>query len=154
MVECIHGLDFAACDVCSPKKTPVVERATPKPRVLREPAARSLRAKTPQRLHVVLSLDDFADALAEGELADPIYYVGPEELAWTERRRSPRALEHVVLVVSADAVHGLDTLPLSAVQLVAVANNAAQERVRELLAMTDLAPKVVVHPPWFTPSST
>ena len=154
MPECIHGLDFAACDVCSPKKQPVVERAAPKPRVARAAPARSLRAKTPQRLHVVLSLEDFADALAAGELADPIYHVGPEELAWAERRRSPRALENVVLVVGADAVRGLDVMPLTAVQLVAVANNVAQERARELLALTELTPKVAVHPPWFTTSST
>jgi hypothetical protein len=113
-----------------------------------------LRAKVPQRLHVVLSAEDFADALAAGELADPIYYVGQEELAWTELRRSPRALEYLVLVVSADAVRGLDALPLTAVQLVAVANTVAQERARELLALTEFTPKVAVHPPWFTQSST
>lgn len=152
MDECIHGLDLAACDVCSPKKAPVVLRAAPQPRAARAPAARPLRAKTPQRLHVVLSLDDLADALAAAELADPIYYVGPEELAWAERRRSPRSLEDVVLVVSAEAVRGLDVLPLEAVQLVAVANNVAQERVRELLGLTSFAPKVAVHPPWFTAS--
>lgn len=154
MTECIHGLDFAACDVCSPKKSPVVERPAPAPRAARTPPARPLRAKAPERLHVVLTLEEFADALAEAELVDPIYYVGPEELAWAERRRSPRALELVVLVVSAEAVRDLDVLPLSAVQLVAVANNLAQDRVRELLAMTELTPKVAVHPPWFTISST
>ena len=152
MPECIHGLESAACDVCSPKKVPVVERVETRPRAARAPAARPLRAKTPQRLHVVLPLDDFADALAEGELVDPIYSVGPEELAWTELRRSPRALEYVVLVVGAEAVRGLDVMPLTAVQLVAVANNVAQERARELLALTDLSPKVAVHPPWFTVS--
>ena len=154
MTECIHGLDFTACDVCSPKKAPVVERPSPQPRAARTPAVRSLRAKAPQRLHVVLSLEDFADALAAGELVDPIYYVGPEELAWAERRRSPRALEDLVLVVSAEAVRGLDVMPLTAVQLVAVANNVAQERARELLSLTELTPKVAVHPPWFTASST
>ena len=154
MTECIHGLDFAACDVCSPMRARVVERVAPQPRVARSAPARSLRAKAPQRLHVVLSLEDFADALAAGEILDPIYYVGPEELAWAERRRSARALENVVLVVSADAVRGLDVLPLTAVQLVAVANNVAQERARELLALTELTPKVAVHPPWFTASST
>jgi hypothetical protein len=56
----------------------------------------------------------------------------------------------VVLVVAAHAVLGLDTLPLEAVQLVAVANTVAQERVRELLALTSLTAKVAVHPPWFT----
>ena len=152
MTECIHGLDFAACDVCSPKKVPVVERAETRPRTPRTPPARSLHAKAPQRLHVVISLEEFADALAAGELADPIYYVGPEEPAWAERRRSPRALDHVVLVVSADAVRGLDTMPFTAVQLVAVANNVAQERARDLLAMTSFTPKVAVHPPWFTAS--
>jgi hypothetical protein len=149
--ECIHGLDFASCDICSPKKPPVVERAEPKPRAVRTPPARNLRAKAPQRLHVVLTLEEFADVLAEGELADPIYYVGPEELAWAERRRSPRALEQVVLVVRTEAVLGRDTMPLSAVQLVAVANSVAQERARELLALTSFTPKVAVHPPWFTP---
>jgi len=38
------------------------------------------------------------------------------------------------------------------VQLIAVANNSAQERVRELLALTDLRTKVSVYPPWFQPS--
>lgn len=150
MPECIHGLDFASCDICSPKQA-----APPPPRVVRtrEPkpvAARALRAKAPQRLHVVLELEEFADALAEGVLAAPTYYVGPEELAWAERRRSPRATEQLVLVLAAEAVRGLDDLPLAAVQLVAVANTVAQERARELLSLTEFAPKVAVHPPWFT----
>jgi len=152
MPECIHGLELASCDVCSPKKAP-----PPPPRAARAPAAkpvaaRALRAKTPQRLHVVLTLDEFADALADGVLTTPTYYVGPEELAWAERRRAPRASELVVLVVAAELVRGLDDLPLTAVQLVAVANTVAQERVRDLLALTTLAPKVVVHPPWFMTS--
>lgn len=150
MTECIHGLDFELCDICSPKKA-----APPPPRTVRarEPrpvAARALRGKVPQRLHVVLSLDEFADALADGVLVTPTYYVGPEEVGWTERRRAPRANEQVVLVVAAELVHGLDDLPLGAVQLVAVASTLAQERARELLALTSFAPKVVIHPPWFT----
>ena len=149
MSECIHGLEFASCDICSPKK---IAPAPPRVVRAREPkpvAARALRAKAPQRLHVVLTLDEFADALADGVLVAPTYYVGPEELGWTERRRAPRASEQVVLVVAAELVRGLDDLPLAAVQLVAVANTVAQERVRDLLALTALAPKVVVHPPWF-----
>lgn len=153
MPECIHGLEFASCDICSPPRRPVVEhaaRAVRAPRTPKAPAARPLKATAPQRLHVVLSIDEFADALAAGSLDDPIYYVGPEELAWAEHRRTTRATEQVVLVVAAPAVRGLDVLPLDAVQLVAVANTVSQERVRELLALTALTAKVAVHPPWFT----
>jgi len=149
MPECIHGLEFASCDICSPKPKPVVEPVVARQRVAKAPPARSLKVKAPTRLHVVLYLEELADALADGELIDPIYYVGPEEVAWGERRRSKRALEQVVLVVPADKVAGLDVLPLSAVQLVAVANTVAQVKVRDLLAMTDVSAKVAVHPPWF-----
>ena len=153
MTECIHGLDRELCDICNPKKAPekpVVKRAAPA-RAAPTRAARPapLKARAARRLHVVLSLDDFADALAEGSLADPIYFHGPEELAWAERRRASDATQQVVLVVASDAVAGLDLLPLAAVELVAVASNAAQQRVRELLAMTELSPRVAVYPPWF-----
>jgi len=152
MPECIHGLELASCDICSPKPKPVVEPSAPR-RVptTKAPGVRVLKAKSPSRLHVVLYIEELADALADGELVDPIYYHGPEELAWGERRRSKRALEQVVLVVPYEAVRGLDAMPLSAVQLVAVANTVSQERVRELLAMSDVVAKVAVHPPWFTP---
>ena len=148
MTDCIHGLDLELCDICSPKKAPE------KPAVKRPAPARStrpapLKAKAARRLHVVLSLDDFADALAEGSLADPIYFQAPEELAWAERRRAADATQQVVLVASSDAVAGLDAMPLSVVDLVAVASNAAQQRVRDLLALTDFSPRVSVYPPWF-----
>jgi hypothetical protein len=156
-LECIHGLDLAACDVCSPKPPPV--KPVPAARVRTPRATAEVRAKPvrtapinrdAQRLHVVLSLDEFGDVLADGELVDPIYFHGPEELAWSERRRAADALRQVVLVTTRGAIAGLDTLPLSSVQLVAVANTVAQERVRELIAMTEFRARVVVHPPWFT----
>ena len=149
MPECIHGLEFASCDVCNPPARPVAVAPVKRASVAKAPAARSLKVKAPTRLHVVLYIEELADALADGELIDPIYYVGPEEVAWGERRRSKRALEQVVLVVPADKVAGLDVLPLSAVQLVAVANSVSQGKVRDLLAMTDVSAKVAVHPPWF-----
>jgi len=148
MTECIHGLDLELCDICSPKKAPeklVVKRVAP----VRAARATPLKARAVRRLHVVLSLDDFADALAGGSLAAPIYFQGPEELAWAERRRAADATQQVVLVVASDAVAGLDTMPLAAVELVAVASNAAQQRVRDLLALTDFSPRVSVYPPWF-----
>ena len=149
MPECIHGLEFASCDVCNPPARVVPVVAPRRAPAAKAPAARSLKVKAPTRLHVVLYIEELADALADGELIDPIYYVGPEEVAWGERRRSKRALEQVVLVVPADRVAGLDVLPLSAVQLVAVANSVSQGKVRDLLAMTDVSAKVAVHPPWF-----
>ena len=148
MTECIHGLDFELCDICNPKKAPervAVKRVAP----VRASRPAPLKAAVKRRLHVVLSLDDFADALASGSLTDPIYFVGPEELAWAERRRAADATQQVVLVVASSAVAGLDTMPLAAVELVAVASNAAQQRVRELLALTSLSPRVAVYPPWF-----
>lgn len=152
MPECIHGLEFASCDVCNPPARPVA--AAP---VKRTPAVRTTRPapvknRSEQRLHVVISLDDFGDVLADGELVDPIYFHGPEELAWSERRRAKDAARNVVLVTTHGAVEGLDVLPLSAVQLVAVANTISQERVRELLALTDFTPRVSVFPPWFVES--
>jgi hypothetical protein len=149
--ECIHGLELASCDICTPKKVVAPPAAAPRVRAAASAPARSLKVRAPSRLHVVLSPEEFADLLADGTLTDPIYYVGPEELAWTERRRSPQALEQIVLVVSAEAVRGLDTLPFSAVQLIAVASTVTQERVRDLLGMTDAAIKVAVYPAWFTP---
>lgn len=151
MSECIHGLELAACDICSPAPKPVVERPLPRQRAAaKAPAARPLKATAPRRLHVVLPLDELADLLADGELVDPIYFVGPEELAWGERRRAADAARNVVLVTTAVAVAGLDDLPLTAVELIAVANTVAQERVRELLALTSYSPRVAVFPPWFT----
>ena len=155
MTECIHGLELESCDVCSPKKAPVAPPAPPRERVVRATAApvkKTLIQSDSQRLHVVLTLDDFADVLASGYVEDPIYFHGPEELAWSERRRASNIRDHVVLVTSLGATRGMDTLPLSAVQLIAVANNQAQERVRELLSLTDLRTKVSVYPPWFQPS--
>jgi len=148
MTECIHGLDRELCDICSPKTAPervAVKRAAP----ARAARPAPLKARAARRLHVVLSLDDLADALAEGSLADPIYFVGPEELAWAERRRAADATQQVVLVVASDAVAELDVMPLAAVELVAVASTAAQQRVRDLLALTDFSPRVSVYPPWF-----
>ncbi len=150
MPECIHGLELASCDACSPKPRVRVEPVEAKRRIVKTPAVRSVKVSAPTRLHVVLSFGDIADVLADGEIVDPIYFYGPEELAWTERRRAADALDQVVLVVPSAAVAGLDTLPLSAVQLIAVANIVAQERVRELLALTELRAKVSVHPPWFS----
>ena len=149
MPECKHGLEVASCDICNPPARPVA--AVP---MKRTPAARTTRPapvknRSEQRLHVVVSLDDFGDLLADGALADPIYFHGPEELAWSERRRAADASRNVVLVTTQGAVAGLDELPLSAVQLVAVANTLAQEKVRDLLALTDYSPRVSVFPPWF-----
>jgi len=155
MPECIHGLDLASCDVCSPKKVPVsapAVRAPRAPRVAATPVRKTLIQSDSQRLHVVLTLDDFGDVLASGYVEDPIYFHGPEELAWAERRRAADIRDHVVLVTSLGATRGLDSLPLEAVQLIAVANNQAQERVRELLALTAYRTKVSVYPPWFQAS--
>ena len=149
MTECIHGLDLAACDSCSPAPKPVVEHVVPRQRATKAPAARPLKATAPRRLHVVLSIDELADLIADGELIDPIYFFGPEELAWGERRRAADAARNVVLVTTAAAVAGLDELPVSAIELIAVANTIAQERVRELLSPTEYRPRVAVFPPWF-----
>lgn len=157
MPECIHGLDLAACDACSPKKapapvdaavkTPAVRRATA--RVAGAPPARKLASRDEQRLHVVLSLEDFTEALELGEVVDPIYFHGPEELAWRERRRADDALEQVVLVSTYGATNGTTALVLESVTLLAVANTVAQGRVRELLAATPYKTKVSIYPPWF-----
>ena len=152
MTECIHGLELAMCDACTPKKVPVAPPAAPReraPRASATPVKKKLIQSDSQRLHVVLTLDDFADVLASGYVEGPIYFHGPEELAWADRRRAANIRDHVVLVTSLGATRGLDSLPLSAVQLIAVANNQAQERVRELLALTALDTKVSVYPPWF-----
>lgn len=157
MTECIHGLDLAMCDACSPKKAPVAPPAAPKvraPRATAAPVKKTLIQSDSQRLHVVLTLDDFGDVLASGYVEDPIYFHGPEELAWAERRRAANIRDHVVLVTSLGATRGLDSLPLGAVQLIAVANNQTQDRVRDLLALTDLRTKVSVYPPWFQASES
>jgi hypothetical protein len=111
-----------------------------------------MKSRSEQRLHVVISLDELGDLLADGEMVDPIYFHGPEELAWSERRRAADASRNVVLVTTFGAVSGLDVLPLTAVQLIAVANTVTQERVRDLLALTDYTPRVSVFPPWFVPT--
>ena len=149
MPECIHGLDFATCDVCNPPQRPVA--AAP---VKRSPAVRTTRPapvknRSEQRLHVVISIDDLAEVLAEGQITDPIYFHGPEELAWSERRRAANASRNVVLVTTQGAVEGLDVLPLETVQLIAVSNTISQEWVRDMLALTDFTPRVSVFPPWF-----
>ena len=115
---------------------------------------RTLIQSDSQRLHVVLTLDDFADVLSSGYVEDPIYFHGPEELAWAERRRAANIRDHVVLVTSLGATRGLDSLPIGAVQLIAVANNSTQERVRDLLARTAFTTKVSMYPPWFQPSDS
>lgn len=42
-----------------------------------------------------------------------------------------------------------DAVPLSAIQLVGVANDRVRDRVRELIAEWTPAPKIAVYPPWF-----
>ncbi len=42
-----------------------------------------------------------------------------------------------------------DAVPLDAISLIGVAHNTARESVREILASSDFAPRVAVHPPWF-----
>ena len=155
MTECKHGLELAVCDICTPKKKPLV---APPPRAARATTPRVTKSKTADRsstrLHVVLTIEDFAEALAEGEVVDPIYFHGPEELAWAEKRRSAKVREQVVLVTTYGFVQdttgqSVDVLPIHAVKLVAVANTAALERVRDLIDLTDYTPKLVIHPPWF-----
>jgi hypothetical protein len=156
-IECIHGLALAACDSCSPKKAPIEpEAATTKARTPRAAPVRrhagSVRAQAERRLHVVLTIDDLADFFAAGELIDPIYSSGPGEIGWDERLLTTGASDQVVLVVRADVAGGPTSLTVESIQLVAVANIVVQERVRELLAMTDYRTRVAVHPPWFQPS--
>jgi hypothetical protein len=154
MTECIHGLDFASCDVCNPPKRvePVETTRRAAPDRSRQTRHTPLKARTEHRLHAVISVDDFAEALETGALEDPTYFHGPEELAWAERRRAKDAAKNVVLVTTFGAVAGLDALPLDAVQLVAVANTVMQERVRSLLASSAHSPRVAVFPPWFVAS--
>ncbi len=164
-VECIHGLDLALCDSCTPQKLPEPVDAAPVKRASRATAPRagvskaggsasSLRSAADHRVYVVLSIDELADVLAEGMLVDPIYYLGPEELAWGERRRATDVLEQTVLVLGRAAVESRHAVfagevPMTNVQLIAVANIVVQDRVRELLALTDYGTKVAVYPPWF-----
>lgn len=152
MTECIHGLELASCDVCSPKPEPV---APPKAVRQARPAAtpapkRSVVNRDSMRAHVVIPVDHFADALEDGSLVDPIYYIGPEETAWLEKRRARDIGKQVVLVTTFAAVAGQDELPMSAVQLVVVGNTVAQELVKGLLSDSPYSPRVSVHPAWFT----
>ena len=151
MPECIHGLELALCDACSPKPKIVVEPAEIKRRAAAARATRPSPIKnvSENRLHVVISIDDLPDVLADGEIVDPIYFHGVEEVAWSERRRAPNAARNVVLVTTQGAVAGLDVMPLSTVQLIAVSNIISQEWVRDMLALTDFTPRVAVFPPWF-----
>jgi len=154
--ECIHGLAIGLCDACYPKPKPVEEkRPAPVKRSVpaRRNAARSVAVaqvnRDEQRIYFVSTIDEFGDVLSDGHLGELSFYDGPEDLAWQEHRRAAGVLEQVVLVSTRRAVSGQSPVPFGAIQLVAVANSRGQERVKELLALTEFSARVSIYPPWF-----
>lgn len=149
--ECIHGLAAGVCDTCYPKVQPekpaVVRRSAP--RTTRAAGAPKVANPELQRVHIVVSFEELADALASDTLGEPNYFTSADDPTWIGKRLSPDALDQVVLVTSQAAIRETP-VPFSAVQLVAVANNRAQARAREMISLTEYDPRVSVHPPWFT----
>lgn len=130
VTECIHGLDEASCDVCSPKAPP--ERPARTVRVVqprRTEAPRTKKSSVVPRRHLVVDIDELA-AVLDGE------DTGGE---W--RSEPPvTGFDSVVLVAPSDDVAG--------VTLIAVANEPARDRVRAALTGRQL-PRIGVYPPWF-----
>lgn len=148
VTDCIHGLDLAVCDLCSPRQAPESARP-PMPR--RTAANRSATSKpgmkvasVEQRMYLVVARSRLAEVLpglAEddgwrlelGEAADPF--------RWADAGAVERPSDLVVLVSAASAPGEL--------RLVAVVNEPARRAVRDELASVAVDARVVLQPAWF-----
>ena len=154
--ECIHGFEAGLCDSCFPKPVPekpavVAKTRVPRSATTRRAAGAPRKVVDPdaQRVHLVVDLEAFDVLLDAGNLGDAHFFASPDEEGWRQLRSAANVLDQVVLVSTKGAVKDATPVPFEAVQLVAVANTVAQERVRELLAITSFRTRVSIYPPWF-----
>lgn len=150
-VECIHGLDIAMCDVCSPRQAPepprraAVRRQAP-PRTGRASTTPStapgVRVDAAQRVYAVVAIDRLPEAL--DRLADQEWRTelgsATDPFRWPDAADAQRPGDVVVLV--ATAADG-------ALQLVAAANEPARRTVRERLGDAAADTRVVLQPAWW-----
>lgn len=133
MTECIHGLDIALCDVCTPKAAPPpVARTVRVSQKRRTEAPLTKNSIVRARRHLIVRINDLGGVL-DGVI---------ESDAWMSET-PVTGFDSVVLVAPTDDV--------SQVTLIAVANEPARDRVRGALAGRQL-PRIGVYPPWFTRS--
>ena len=64
------------------------------------------------------------------------------------RRSLDRLTDYPELGAAAEILVA-DTVPLTSIQLIGVANEPAKERVRGILSGSGFAPRIAVYPPWF-----
>lgn len=152
--ECIHGLDAAMCDVCTPQAVPERPRpaarraAARAPRAQKaQPAARTaLRVeRVAERLYRVVALDGVAALLAapiaEDEWRLEVGRTAFDPIRWPEAAEVERGSDLAVLVA--------DAADPSTVRLVAVANEPARRRLAEALEAAGTQTRLMLQPNWF-----
>ncbi len=147
MTECIHGLETAMCDVCSPRATPEQVRS---PRVTRTAGARSAASSVgikvnaaEQRVYLVVSRDRLGDVFATLPDEDWRSELGSvnDPFRWPDASGVERASDLIVLVAMLGEPGVL--------QLVATANEPARRAVREQLDEAGFDVRVVLQPAWW-----
>jgi len=139
-VECIHGLDIAVCDVCTPRtvaapapRAGAQRRSRPAPptgaRRAQGQGAAAVRSAAADRVYLTVQADEVVEALETGE-----------EAAWRIEAPSEVLAGRLVVVAMRDGL-----VP----QLVAVPNEPSRRAVRDALAAAGRDIRVVVQPAWF-----
>lgn len=149
MTDCIHGLEIAMCDVCTPRAVPdALASASParRPRAstsrgsLRQPRASAARAEsTPaaavavrgaaQRRYLVVEIEGLGDEFATAEESD-----------WSGLVPAGIGKDRVIVVAAEGAADA---------QFIAVANEPARRTARESLRAAGVEVRVIVQPEWF-----
>ncbi|OJX63389.1 MAG: hypothetical protein BGO95_00560 [Micrococcales bacterium 73-13] len=147
MTECIHGLELAMCDVCTPRAQPAgagsagsARRAraaasagpgrsgTGRPEPARPMPGVAVR-RAGGRRYLVVDLDDLGEELGAAEASD-----------WSGLVPAGVGRERVVAVAAGEELD---------VAFVAVANEPARRRAREALTANGIDARVMVQPDWF-----
>ncbi len=150
MTECIHGLETAMCDVCSPRQTP--ER----PKVSRagSGAGRAQKAAAPpagpsqlkvnraeERVYLVVARDRLGEVLptlADAEWRSDLGSA-TDPFRWPDATVVERPSDLVVLVATFSGE----------LQLVAVANEPARRATRDVLTAAGVDVRIVLQPAWW-----
>lgn len=151
--ECIHGLDLAVCDICTPRSVPEPVRRAPVhsagPRTPRGASGRPASGpgiqvqRTEQRVFLVVAVGRLADvlsALPEQEWRSDLGSA-TDRFRWPDASEVDRPSELVVLVATAAS---------GDLQFVAAANEPARRAVREHLDAAGVEVRVLLQPDWWS----
>ncbi len=151
MTDCIHGLDIALCDACTPQQAPESARPAMPRRTAgtRPPTAAPARPgvkvnQAEQRRYLVVARSRLVEALTglDGEDGWRLELgTAFDPFRWRDAGDVERASDLVVLVAASPAPGEL--------RLVAVANEPVRRSVRDELDSVAVDTRVVLQPSWF-----